>query len=514
MMELDCTDEVALLVNVADTGLDVINASRGYLRLMGLASHEVRGRGLQQLLTLGAPLHAVSKSANHDLNDFCYQCSLPTVEDIGETVVVQPATGADGTHLTVLSLLGLCRVHERQCVLVVQAPLGEGVTVRVSAKTRQGIIEQCRNTLLRLRKQLCDQKLGPGSRMCHGSAPAFRLFSDRLQGHSVLSNGSLTATRREKDEIQNGCLVFSDRPIPISHEGLEFSLRVDSIAAGFEGLPLLGFTRRQPGDTPDLYPIVASCLGESVLVGGQGCQAYARDQHEHFVMGFKLPPQHEVQTWPTPVSGPRRLRVGDIVKCRYTLAGTIQFLLNDEVILDFNVERPVQDGARYYAVVDVCFTAGSVTMLPSEVALSELDTASGAECDELTVEAWEEQPEEDDEDDVSPCYAESFCEPESVPHRRSTKRRPTTASMASTAASEADFGADLGDFASESDDGMSEKMRTFAVDFSTQNDGKVDGSQASAPSATSSAMRGSSVAAVVLGSCVAAGVLGKWLNKR
>ena len=47
-------------------------------------------------------------------------------------------------------------------------------------------------------------------------------------------------------------------------------------------------------DKPDLYPAVCRCLGASVLVGACG-EAFARDQEEHFRIGFKSPPQTEAR---------------------------------------------------------------------------------------------------------------------------------------------------------------------------------------------------------------------------
>lgn len=194
----------------------------------------------------------------------------------------------------------------------------------------------------------------------------FIWFSDRLQDHSLLCNCSSTAARREPDDLPSGCLVFSDSPIAMSPEGFAFSVRIDGMTAGFKGLPLLGFTRRRPADEPGLHPQVSTCLGASVLIGKQG-QAFARDQHEHFVMGFKRPPEHEVETWPKASDLRRvpepRLRLGDTLRCLYTRDGRLQLWVNEGLILNFDTGRPVDCGQDHFAVVDVCLSVTSVTVL-------------------------------------------------------------------------------------------------------------------------------------------------------
>jgi len=60
---------------------------------------------------------------------------------------------------------------------------------------------------------------------------------------------------------------------------------------------MLGFTTKKPMDSPDAYPIVAKCLGQSILIGGCNAEAYARDKPSNYKIGFKPPPQSEIQTW-------------------------------------------------------------------------------------------------------------------------------------------------------------------------------------------------------------------------
>jgi len=50
----------------------------------------------------------------------------------------------------------------------------------------------------------------------------------------------------------------------------------------------------------------------------------------------------------------------------YTWAGDIQFWLNGDLVMNYSTERPPVPGASYWAVVDVCFSAASMTLLPSE----------------------------------------------------------------------------------------------------------------------------------------------------
>jgi len=407
---LDDISEVALMVNVADPTFSVVGASAGYRQLSGFATDDVLGRAAVDVLTWGAPQHAVSRSANKNAHDFCRMCRDAKVEDIAQTAIVQPCAGKDGAKHSVLSLFGFIEVLRKPYVMIVQEPLGDGLLVRVTAERREELTEQCRQAFRRIRRKLQSKTfisnssdMGGGSvgseaeSMCsvnseryvakrtHWSLrghrresilqdppfalPDFAFFRERLQERCILSSDSISASRRELHELQNGCLVFSDRPVRRCATGLHFELRLDKVTNAFEGLPLLGFTRRAPADDGGLYPTVATCLGASVLVG-TGYKAYARNQDEHFKMGFKLPPQHEVQTWELSENAlarakGRKLCVGDRVACTYTVLGRIQFWLNQEKILDFDTGRPIENGVDYYAVVDVCFSVGTVTLLPT-----------------------------------------------------------------------------------------------------------------------------------------------------
>jgi len=425
---LDGVDELALLVGITNTDFAVIDASPGFLRFNGCDLQAVLGRSLEQVLTGGAPPEAISRSAQKDVRDFCRRAcgttAMPPLpgsggggvaEAAGEAVAVQPVARSDDELHTVLSMLGLCRLQETRCALVVQAPLGKGPFVRTPKKERQKITEACRRSLcdIRHRLQVGARELGPEQKakdskskyldklqphhtgtLSHAVAeiPAFGFYRQRLQSHCVLSNGGLTATRREEDELHSGCLVFSDRPVPLSNKGLEFTLRIEGVSTCFDGFPMIGFTRRQPADHIGLYPDLALCLGQSVLVGTR-CQASARDRHEHFEVGFKPPPQEEVQTWSLPApqahQAHQKLRAGDIVTCVYTYEGRVQFWLNNEIMLDFDVGRPVVPSSEYYAVIDVCFTVASVTLLPTAGAQEE--TLFRSECDSPKMKRLQEK---------------------------------------------------------------------------------------------------------------------------
>lgn len=200
----------------------------------------------------------------------------------------------------------------------------------------------------------------------------FGFYTQRLDARCILSSDGCTATRREAAQLPKGCLVFSEKSLKIGRaEGgsFEFSVRIDGIEPKWYGLPLLGFTRREPMDSPDLYPQFGMCLGQSVLVGYDG-NAFARDQCSNFVIGFKKPPQDEIA-----VLSPKqqqlnsespRISIGDILRCVYTRLGVIQLWLNLEKIIEVDTERHIDPSASYYAVADVCYNVNSLTVIPSQ----------------------------------------------------------------------------------------------------------------------------------------------------
>jgi len=172
--------------------------------------------------------------------------------------------------------------------------------------------------------------------------------------------------------LPTGCLVFSDRPLP--HRpggGLCFALRVNAVTPSFQGMPLLGFTRRRPRDESGLHPQVSTCLGESLFIGKQG-QAFARDKPGNFAIGFKQPPQNEVQTWsssgsatvaPSAEAETDVLKAGDILQCVWTINGRLELWQNEAKVLDFDISRHIDAGTEYFAAIDVCLSATSVSVV-------------------------------------------------------------------------------------------------------------------------------------------------------
>jgi len=107
-----------------------------------------------------------------------------------------------------------------------------------------------------------------------------------------------------------------------------------------------------------------------VLCGACG-EAFARDKWEHFVIGFKPPPQEEVQSWscqpqllPHKRRAPVQVKSGDILGCLYGKDGRIRLWHNGALVLNFDVGRPAEEDVDYYAVVDVCLSAYCLTVLP------------------------------------------------------------------------------------------------------------------------------------------------------
>jgi len=200
--------------------------------------------------------------------------------------------------------------------------------------------------------------------------PIFSFYTRRLEGHAVVTGGGRTAVRRECGELPTGCLMFGDRPARKTAQGLAFRVRVESTTSKFSGLPFVGFTTRRPCGQSGGLPLLSKCLAESVVVGGCG-EAFARDKSTHYVMGFKPPPATEIQSWslqpdlPTHKREPPAVaREGDEIECRYTWDGRLQFFVNDTVVMDFDTGRPLAEDAQYYAVVDVCLSTTSLTLLP------------------------------------------------------------------------------------------------------------------------------------------------------
>jgi len=365
---LDDDEEAALIADVQIQDCLIVGASQGFTKLTGFAREEVLGQNCRMMLS-GVPEVAISKSARKNLRDFCRMCKVKRLDCISEVASVQPNSRRDGSQFVNFFLVGLVQVFNGKYLLGVQKPVGEGLFASLNGKKMEEVSEDARTIFKRIRAKLMDLQQDPG-RDSSCLQPGFTFFSERLQDHCLLLNDQRTAMRREPQELATNCLVFGDAPARRTAEGLFFAVRIDDAVTTFEGLPIMGFTRRKPMDKSDCYPTVCRCLGASVLVGACG-EAFARDQMEHFKIGFKQPPQTEVASWSTQPDVPphkRRAPVavlpGDIFGCMYTKEGRLQLWRNGTLAMDFDIQRPILEDADYYAVVDVCLAAYTVSLLP------------------------------------------------------------------------------------------------------------------------------------------------------
>ncbi|CAK0865790.1 unnamed protein product [Prorocentrum cordatum] len=371
-------EEQVLVMDPALTGCPIVGASAGFCSATGRALGELLGVGLGGL-SEGVPAAWLSRSSRANQESFCAECANPDLAGIAETVVVQPQARKDGSVFTGFTLLGLCVMPScdglRKCIVGAVIPCAEGMPVRLGRAVHVELEGRARGILEAARERL--STLRSPSWCCEGRVDLkdlvqadFGFFTRRLEAQAVVTGGGRTAVRRECDELPTGCLMFGDRPAQRRPEGLAFRVRVESTTGKFSGLPFVGFTTRRPcGEASDL-PRLSKCLAESVIVGGSG-EAFARDASTHYVMGFKPPPATEIQSWslqpdlPTHKREPPAVaREGDEIECRYTWDGRIQFLLNDTVVMGFDTGRPLAEDAQYYAVVDVCLSTTSLTLLP------------------------------------------------------------------------------------------------------------------------------------------------------
>lgn len=383
---LDNIDAPAILVDAQCRDFPIVGISRGFHEMSGWDIQEVKGKNCRMMFE-GVPSATISRSSRKNIANFCNMCRLEGIEELSECHAVQPNARRDGSHFINLFLLGLCKVNGRQFILGVQRDLGKGLLMQMKRDQMNVETEALRCVLRRVRDRVCSDSLqiardhsiawsptpsdGTSTVDTSGSdceaAPEFKFYKERLQDHCMLLNKGFTAVRREAEELSFGCLTFGDRPMRQRAGGLSFTVRVDDVTDSFLGLPVLGFTRRAPQDKADLFPAAVRCLGSSVLIGADG-EAFARDKHDHFKIGFKAPPQTEVQRW-APASKPEpaslKLKSGDVLRCSYTSAGHMELQRNGEVIVEYDTGRPIDKTSDYYAVVDVCLCACSVTLLGS-----------------------------------------------------------------------------------------------------------------------------------------------------
>lgn len=377
---LDDDEECAIIADAQIQDFLIVGASQGFLQLTGFTRDAVLGQNCRMMLE-GVPEVAISKSARKNLRDFCRMCKVKRLDHISEVASVQPNSRRDGSQFVNFFLVGLVQVCNGRYLLGVQKPLGEGLFASLNGRKMEEVSELARTTFKRIRARLRDLEPDPG-RDALFQPQGFTFFSERLQDHCLLMNNCRTAMRREPQELATNCLVFGNMPARRGANGLFFAVRIEDAVTTFDGLPIMGFTRRKPTDTSDLYPTVCRCLGASVLVGACG-EAFARDQLHHFRIGFKPPPQTEVASWSVQPDVPphkRRAPVGvvpgDVFGCLYTNEGRLQLWRNGELAMDFDVQRPIEEGVDYYAVVDVCLAAYTVSLLPDSDPKQGLPSAS------------------------------------------------------------------------------------------------------------------------------------------
>jgi len=270
--------------------------------------------------------------------------------------------------------LGLCLVQGLRFVVGTILKAGD-VTTRISSAKQTQLAEQAQDILHRV----CARGLLGAYQLCvttdvgHSDVQVCKATNAQkrdivfcgncLPECAVLLHGGCIAMRREPDQVANGCLVFGSQPVQQTLCGISFALQVEGVSSRFQSLPFFGVTRCKPTSSMRL-PRVAKCLAQSVLVGGTG-EASARDQDSNFKMGFRKPPSSEVMTWSSPLPEDLKINKRDILECIYTWEGHIQLRLNSNMLLDFNVERPLDRHASYYPVVDVSGAASMLSFLPS-----------------------------------------------------------------------------------------------------------------------------------------------------
>lgn len=411
---LNNVQEPAVLVDALCMDCPIVGATPGCCELTRYTLEQMLGRNCRMLLE-GVPNCAISQSNRKNIQDFCKMCRVSCLTQIAHVTSVQPNSRADGTHFMNFFLLGLCMIMRHPFILGVQLHIAEGLCARLTQEATVQAFESTRAAFLKVQEHLrsCSAQMCPCScssiahdshsptflKQMHVAQPEFAFFFQRLQDHCLLIHGGFTAIRREPSQLAFQCMVFGDQPVRPTKRGLCFTLRVNEVTSTFQGLPVLGFTKRQPKDAIDLYPPTNRCLGSSVLIGACG-EAFARDKVEHFQMGFKKPPQSEIQTWTLQLDLPQHkrkapviLQSGDMIKCVYTWDGHLLFIRNEEEVLKFNTERPIAGGCHYYAVVDVCFSTYSLTLVPSDEEPLEQDSvaddAQGIACDDHEVFARE-----------------------------------------------------------------------------------------------------------------------------
>jgi len=375
-----------MLFDPAADGCRIVDVSKGLCDLLSRSQNELIGTTYSDLLQ-GLPQMAISRSGRENFQSFCCACQMDRVVQVGETSILQVLARSDGSMFTGHLTLGMCVDEDRTRRVLGVLLVAAADPALPARRQQQAKLRQRAQVLLREAQSLFSRKREAPSRFRWwpavftsssasaaekerpAPAPLSTFYGPRLQEHGVLLDGARTAMRREAEQVASGCLVLSAQPLQKSVQGLSFTVRVMEVSSRFRNLPLLGFTRRRPVDEPGLYPAVAQCLAESVFIGGS-CQAFARDLSSNFEMGFRPPPPSELQTWSEPqaVGADVQLQTGDVLECLYLWKGHLHLRLNGRLVVQFDIERPLNESVDYYAVVDVSGRVSSLSLVPSDVA--------------------------------------------------------------------------------------------------------------------------------------------------
>jgi hypothetical protein len=374
---LDADEGAACLLDPLCSKCPIVGASDGFVEMTGFALEFLLGKELSMLCD-GVPQEAISKSEQENISSFCGLCRSVGLWQISETTAVLANARSDGSVFMTFLMLGLVVHQEHPFIIVVQEHLCDGLQIDINYGLVNDMRASCWEVMCRIRIRVSGQT-EPVPAMITLKDGSFGIFNERLEGRCILTNQGLSVQRREAKAVPTGCLVVSDVPVQRRQNdgSLYFAVRADEVVASFVGMPILGFTRRRPGEDPDMCRTLARYMGKSVLVGACG-EAFARDQESNHVPSYRAPSPEEVATWclqmDTPAhrrTPPVTINVGDKLACQYTASGSIRFLQNEEIVIEFNTGRPILPDEDYYAVIDVSFSVSGVTLLPGAFPASE-----------------------------------------------------------------------------------------------------------------------------------------------
>lgn len=370
---LETEKEPAFLADMMSDCYPIVGCSQGFLDLTQYSQESILGTSLF-FLEEGIPDELISKSTRKNLTSFCQACRFSAGMGgrvLGDLQVTQPSKRAGGSVFVNCCLCSLVMLRNRPYILGVPTSMGEGTFARMSKSSLDEHKENSREKVRRIREAL-QGKIERDRRLPEvDEEGGHSFFADRLQDHCILIGRGRTALRREPYDLPNGCLVFAQQPVyPIGDGSLRFSVLVDDVTPKFDGLPLMGFTRREPLDSVECYPGQAQCLAQSVSIGRNG-EAFARDQSTHVTIGFKQPPPEELMSWCLDSDKPPHLRrapcrpePGDTLECVWSADGRLSMHHNSTVVLSFDTGRRPERGGHYYGFVDVCLSVSQVTLLP------------------------------------------------------------------------------------------------------------------------------------------------------